>query len=126
MIKARKDICDGQNYLKMITRFLAALLFASPLGAVEACEFQRSGTGMQTTRPFHMAGPWEVQWTLTGKIELFQLTALEQRNPDAPNFLASQVGNSPGSSYSPKGGDYFLQVNALGEGRWSLCIVSVP
>jgi hypothetical protein len=88
-----------------------------------------TGEGRTTTRPFHVDGPWELQWTLTDipsmpGTAIFH-TYLQKAGGAAGDF--SVIGNSnmpgTGSSYVDKGGDYYLQVNAIG--RWHIQVVLV-
>ena len=79
-----------------------------------------SGSGGQNTRPFTTTGPWEVQWDAEGDIfQLFLYTA----NGDLDSLPANQQGSGEGTSYHPKAGKYYLQVNAIG--NWKIRIVSL-
>lgn len=77
-----------------------------------------SGSGGQNTRPFTTTGPWEIQWDAKGDIfQLFLFTA----NGDMTGVPANQQGYGKGTSYQPKAGKYYLQVNAIG--NWTIRIV---
>jgi len=79
-----------------------------------------SGSGGKNTRPFMTTGPWEIQWDAKGDIfQLFLYTA----NGDIKGVPANQQGSGKGTSFQPKAGKYYLQVNAIG--TWSIKIVSV-
>jgi len=79
-----------------------------------------SGSGGKNTRPFTSTGPWEIQWDAKGDIfQLFLYTA----NGDIVGVPANQQGSGKGTSFQPKAGKYYLQVNAIGD--WSIKIVPV-
>ncbi len=79
-----------------------------------------SGSGGKNTRPFTTTGPWEIQWDAKGNIfQLFLYTA----NGDMAGVPANQQGSGKGTSFQPKAGKYYLQVNAIG--TWSIKIVPV-
>jgi hypothetical protein len=79
-----------------------------------------TGSGGKNTRPFTTPGPWEVQWDAQG--DIFQLY-LYYEDGTLEGVPANQSGPGTGSSYHPKKGTYYLQVNALG--AWSIKIVAV-
>ncbi len=77
-----------------------------------------AGTGGRNTRPFTVKDGWEIQWDVKGDIfQLFLYTA----NGDMVGVPANQQGSGKGSSYQAKGGQYYLQVNAIG--KWNIDIV---
>jgi len=79
-----------------------------------------SGSGMKTTRPFTVNSSWEIQWEAHGMI--FQVY-LYSEDGQLVDVLANQQGEGKGSSYSPKTGSYYLEVNAMG--NWEVKIVKV-
>ncbi|MDR9367238.1 MAG: hypothetical protein RI575_18025 [Balneolaceae bacterium] len=79
-----------------------------------------SGNGGKNTRPFSPNGAWEIKWDAKG--DLFQLY-LYSEDGDLIGVPANQQGAGTGTSYQPKSGSYYLQVNALGE--WEIEIVPV-
>jgi hypothetical protein len=79
-----------------------------------------SGLGMMTTRPFHVEGPWELQWTV-GETGFFSVDLHKVGGREKSIALQSEAGSS--SSYVPEGGDYYLEVRATGP--WSITAVSV-
>lgn len=79
-----------------------------------------SGSGGRNTRPFAAPGPWDIQWDAKGSI--FQLFLYTEKGA-LEGFPANQQGPGEGSSYQPKAGTYYLQVNAIGE--WTINIVPV-
>jgi len=79
-----------------------------------------SGSGGKNTRPFVSNGAWEIQWDAKG--DIFQLY-LYTASGDMIGVPANQQGSGKGSSYQPKAGKYYLQVNAIG--NWSISIVPV-
>lgn len=74
-----------------------------------------SGNGGKNTRPFSPSGPWEIKWDASG--DIFQLY-LYSKDGDMLGVPANQQGSGKGSSYQPKGGNYYLQVNAIG--KWEI------
>jgi len=79
-----------------------------------------SGSGMKTTRPFTVDSSWEIQWKASGMI--FQVY-LQSEDGQMVDILANQQGEGEGSSYNPKAGTYYLEINAMGE--WEVKIVEV-
>jgi hypothetical protein len=77
-----------------------------------------SGSGAQNTRPFTVDGPWEVHWNAAAGI--FQIYLYNLRG-ELIDVAANQMGSGAGSSFQPKGGTYYLQVNATG--NWKIKIV---
>jgi len=84
-----------------------------------------SGTGAQTTRPFVINGPWEIQWDAkddgTGFI-VFSI-ALYDKNGNPIGLIANQTKPGKGSFYNPKKGTFYLSVNATSD--WEIKIVEV-
>lgn len=80
-----------------------------------------SGSGGTNTRPFTVGPNWEVQWDANGSI--FQLF-LHSGTGEMIGVPANQQGPGKGTSFHPGGGEYYLQVNAIG--RWDLAIVQLP
>lgn len=79
-----------------------------------------SGSGGKNTRPFLVKDGWEIQWDAKGDIfQLFLYTA----NGDMVGVPANQQGSGKGTSFQPKAGKYYLQVNAIGD--WSIKMVPV-
>jgi hypothetical protein len=78
------------------------------------------GNGAKTTRPFRSEGPWEISWDASG--DIFQIFVY--RNDGTLAGVASnQSGAATGSSYQATGGEFYLQVNALGE--WQIKVVRI-
>jgi hypothetical protein len=77
-----------------------------------------SGSGGKNTRPFTVNNEWEIQWDAKGDIfQLFLYTA----NGEMTDLPANQQGSGKGSSYQAKGGQYYLQVNAID--NWAIKVV---
>ncbi|HJS87899.1 MAG TPA: hypothetical protein VJ779_20805 [Acetobacteraceae bacterium] len=125
------EVYDGRAVWNGASAILAILVLgASPAPAAPCgpdAKLRWSGDNVQTTRPFHMDGPWEVQWTTTTPPgSLFEVKVYDKNRPDAGfEMAADQRGGSPGSAYQPKGGDYYLSIFTL-KGSWSVCVVPVP
>ena len=80
-----------------------------------------SGNGLQTTRPFTVDGPWEVQWSSDEFIQIFLSNADQEEA--FPNIIANQIASGSGSAYQPRGGSYYLKVNAAG--NWRIKVVAI-
>jgi hypothetical protein len=80
-----------------------------------------SGSGGRNTRPFTVKDNWEIQWDTRG--DLFQLF-LYRVNGESEGIPANQQGTGKGASYEPKGGQYYLKVNAT-TGNWTIKIVQI-
>lgn len=81
-----------------------------------------SGSGIQSTRPFTVKGPWEVQWSSEGSFLAIMLKKPDE--PDGfPKIIANQQGSGPGSSYQPQGGTYYFETNAIG--GWHIKVVEI-
>lgn len=79
-----------------------------------------SGSDQHTTRPFTVKDGWEIQWKTKGKfLQIYVLNA----NGELVTIAANAQIPGKGSAYQPKGGTYYLDVNALGE--WTIQIVKV-
>ncbi len=77
-----------------------------------------SGSGGRNTRPFTVKDSWEIQWDATG--DIFQIT-LYRSDGEMEGIAANQMGAGKGASYQPKGGQYYLGVNSIG--NWTIKIV---
>lgn len=89
--------------------------------AVADTPIEFTGSGGANTRPFETDGPWELQWSSDG--DIFQVF-LHTGDGDLVDVAANQSGPGPGASYQPRGGRYYLQVNALGP--WTVRVVPLP
>jgi hypothetical protein len=78
-----------------------------------------TGSAMMTTRPFHVEGPWELQWTNTSGY--FSVHLVKIGGESELVARQSDAGNS--SSYVPNGGDYYLKVSATSS--WEIRAVSL-
>ena len=82
-----------------------------------------SGNGTQTTRPFVVKTSWEMQWdTKAEDFMLFQVY-LYDGDGNLVNIVANQTKPGKGSCYSPKGGTFYLNINAVAD--WEIKIVEV-
>ena len=97
---------------------LAALLAIAPAGTAAADQLvnEWSGLGRQTTRPFTVDGPWEVQWTWRGS-GAFGIRA-HTSGRITSDGLAYQREPGSGSAYHPKPGTYYLEID--GTGSWTI------
>jgi hypothetical protein len=74
-----------------------------------------NGNGLMTTRPFHMPGSWEFQFTAKG--DFFQAMLYHKGDTEGqtmPQIVANQANSGPGSSYVDAPGDYYIVINAMG------------
>ena len=76
------------------------------------------GSGIQNTRPFTVSSPWEIVWDGQGKAVYIVIYTSDGQ-------LAGGAGNDTGKgkSYEPKGGTYYLGIQAMGD--WQVSIVPV-
>jgi hypothetical protein len=81
-----------------------------------------SGSSDMATRPFHIDGPWELQWTTQAG---YFSAALHRMSGRGPNFdlLANGASGGSSSSYQPAGGDFYLEFQ--GEKPWTARVVAV-
>lgn len=79
-----------------------------------------SGSGIQTTRPFTVPDGWEIQWDSTG--DLLQIYVYKS-DGSLDGIAANQMGSGTGSAYQPKGGSFYLTMNAVG--NWKVRVVKV-
>lgn len=103
-------------------KMFALLLALIVSDAAQADQILQSfdGRDAHTTRPFTVEGPWEIQWDASG--DIFQIF-LFSANGDMLGLPANQTGAGSGSAYQPRGGQFYLQINAVG--AWSVTVVSV-
>jgi hypothetical protein len=82
-----------------------------------------SGNGTQTTRPFVVKTSWEMQWdTKAEDFMLFQVY-LYDGDGNLVNIVANQTKPGKGSCYNPKGGTFYLNINAVAD--WEIKIVEI-
>lgn len=103
---------------------LATMLFVS-FGATSRADEKVvahwSGVGMLATRPFHLAGPGEIQWKASG---FFQATMYKAGSVTMPDVVANQLSGGPGTYYVAQGGDYYIKFSAMEQ--WSAQVVVLP
>ena len=80
-----------------------------------------SGSGQSTTRPFRVDARWEIRWQASG--DIFQIYVFEE-NGTINGVAANQQGAGSGQAFQPKGGSYYLQMNAIG--AWTVTVVQLP
>jgi hypothetical protein len=80
---------------------------------------QWTGNSMMTTRPFHVEGPFEIQWTAASGYFSIHLARVGGRE----ELIANQVAPSDSSSYVPNPGDYYLKITS--SAPWGIKIVPV-
>jgi hypothetical protein len=89
-------------------------------GQVDPILAELSGSGGRNTRPFTAPAAWEIQWNAQGQV--FQIYVYSEVG-ELVGVAANQLGAGKGTSYQPRGGRYYLQVNATGS--WTIRVVEV-
>jgi hypothetical protein len=100
------------------------LVVASPLGTAAGdgqVIQQVSANGQRNLRPFTVKDRWEIQWDSKGSLLTITIYKADGKLFDA---AAMQQGPGSGSSYQPKGGEYYLQISGTGE--WTITVVQLP
>ncbi len=100
--------------------FIFALLTAGAVADTVIKEF--SGSGPLTTRPFDVSDKWEIQWNSVGERDMFAIK-LRTADGEYKGLLVNNMNPVNGSSYQPKGGSYYLEIE--GGGNWEVKIVEV-
>ncbi len=100
---------------------LAGLLLTalSPPAVADVLVREFSGSGMQTTRPFTVDGPWELQWQAQG---YFMIVIRHQSGRLGVSDIVG-LGEGSGSAYRPRSGTYFLEIS--GVGAWTVKVIRV-
>jgi len=80
-----------------------------------------TGTGQMSTRPFQVPDGWEMQWASAGGYFGIYLHAA---NGELVDVAANQSEPGTGSSYQPRGGSYYLSINATGQ--WHVNVLDLP
>ena len=80
-----------------------------------------SGSGMMTTRPFHVPGPWELRWHSAPGFFSANLHTIGVEHTD---MLALQGKSGDSSAYRPEGGTFYLDFSASAD--WSAEVVVLP
>ena len=80
-----------------------------------------SANGIRNLRPFTVKDKWEIQWDSKG--ELLTIT-IRSADGKLINLAGMQQGPGSGSSYQPKGGDFYLEISGTGE--WTITVVQLP
>jgi len=117
---------------------LAFLAIVNPAVAADKLIMTKSGQGATALRPFTIGDEWEVQWQAEGMAFNLILHPLKVDNltnkqaPETTQAIERVLGMSPkviamssgtGSHYVPKGGKYYLEINAMG--NWTITIVQI-
>ncbi len=99
------------------------LVSSVSLAADEQIIQKISGNGTRSTRPFTVADRWEIRWEGNGD----SLQIYEHRpNGEPVSFAPAATQSKPGtgSTYRPKGGDFYLRI--LANGDWTITVVQLP
>ena len=81
----------------------------------------RGSSNMQT-RPFHVDGPWELQWRNSQGFFGVRLHRTDGSGPSDALIANGAVADSS-SAYQPTGGDFYLEIGA--DAPWSIQAVLV-
>lgn len=101
---------------RALALFAALVLTLAHAQTVQTYE----GNGLQNLRPFTVNDHWEVRWNARG--DFFSLY-LHDEHGNLVDVHANQSGAGSDSTYTPRGGRYYYQVNAIGP--WTLEIVQL-
>jgi hypothetical protein len=82
---------------------------------------QVSANGQRNLHPFSIKDKWEIQWDSKGSLLNITIFTADGKIFD-PGPM--QQGPGKGSSFQPKGGDYYLGVSGTGE--WTVTVVQLP
>ena len=91
------------------------------VNAIEPTIAQWHGAGTTQTRPFHVDGPWELQWTRRSGHFSAWLHAVGR--PDETHLLANGSNDAGNSYYVPTGGDYYFEFD--GSDEWTARVVAL-
>src|SRR5262245_58608940 len=100
------------------------LYVATPVALLAETEHvlqEVSANGQRNLRPFTAKDKWEIQWDSKGTLLTITVFSADGKTS---SVAATQEGLGSGSSYQPKGGEYFLQVIATG--AWTITVVQLP
>lgn len=113
------------NLSRMAFILIACIFVTGSLSEVVAEDGQViqqvSANGQRNLRPFTVKDKWEIQWNSKG-----ELLSISIYKPDGELFSAGAMQQNPGSgsSYQPKGGEYYLHVSGMGD--WTVTVVQLP
>jgi len=82
---------------------------------------QISANGQRNLRHFTVKDKWEIQWDSKGSLLTITIYKADGKMFDSGPM---QQGPGRGSSYQPKGGEYYLGVQGTGE--WTVTVVQLP
>lgn len=85
-----------------------------------------SANGARNTRPFTVKDHWEIRWSNPSSVLMVTvLRSNPQNDLDAiPVAVGSQLKPGEGATYVEKGGQYYLNINGMGD--WSISVVQLP
>jgi hypothetical protein len=97
-----------------------------PLPTGEPVIAEWHGDGKLVTRPFHIDGPWELQWSikpLPGEPPQNAMFQVFSYHPGSKEPTVLAVGETNSSAYVDQGGDYYLDIHGIG--AWTARVVKV-
>ena len=107
-------IADAPKRLECYDDF-AALLLKKAAAAPAPREW--TGSGIKTTRPFHMDAGWVLEWKTAGAILSIDINTANGQPIDS----AMQTQPGEGHTFEPKGGEFTLHI--AGVGAWRVAAV---
>jgi len=81
---------------------------------------QWSGNSNMTTRPFEVDEPWEIQWTSGNDYFSIELYGQDGKRLE---LIANQSKSGASSNYEPRGGTFFLKIEA--SDTWTIKVVRI-
>ena len=110
----------GSWHVKVIEVRTSTKTSSDETKADETSIIKLTGSGLKDTRPFKVGGPWELQWDANGS---YFGAYIYNADGSWVGVAANQQGAGKGSSYQPKGGHYYLKINAIGS--WHVKVIEV-
>ncbi len=80
-----------------------------------------SANGMRNLRPFTAKDRWEIQWDSKGTLLTINIHSGDGK---LVSVAGMQEGPGSGTTYQPKGGEFYLEVSGTGE--WTVTVVQLP
>ena len=107
---------------KVLVAIVSWLSFLSmtSIAADEEVILKVSANGKRNLQPFTVKDRWEVRWDAKDRLSIW----IHGMGGDALEHAASQLKAGSGTSFQPKGGQYYLAVN--GAGDWTITVVQLP
>ncbi len=94
--------------------------------AEETAIFTLSANGARNTRPFTVHDHWEIRWSNPSSVLMVTVLRSGPTNDieALPVAVGSQLKPGEGATYIEKGGQYYLNINGMGD--WTVSVVQLP